>query len=207
MIKAFFTASQLFTILKQFGELSDEVGMQYISWCQWYTLFHLQVEEKMKYSKWKAVEIDRCLKNGITPTPGPPGDQLFEDDSTPPPPVGFNIQPPPPSDDQAGPSWDSTTQTETRPTPKPRHMAPHNPVPQMQPDATPSYDESGRSGGWETQPAAVGSSTVQLGPQQITRAQKLCKFANSALEYEDIQGAVEFLGKAMKLLQTGKEEG
>ena len=29
MIKAFFTASQLFTILKQFGELSDEVVMQY----------------------------------------------------------------------------------------------------------------------------------------------------------------------------------
>ena len=28
MIKAFFTASQLFTILKQFGELSDEVGVQ-----------------------------------------------------------------------------------------------------------------------------------------------------------------------------------
>lgn len=26
MIKAFFTSSQLFTILKQFGELSDEVG-------------------------------------------------------------------------------------------------------------------------------------------------------------------------------------
>ena len=26
MIKAFFTASQIFTILKQFGELSEEVG-------------------------------------------------------------------------------------------------------------------------------------------------------------------------------------
>ena len=27
----------------------------------------------MSYAKWKAVEIDRCLKNGIVPTPGPPG--------------------------------------------------------------------------------------------------------------------------------------
>ena len=27
----------------------------------------------MKYSKWKAAEITRCLNNGISPTPGPPG--------------------------------------------------------------------------------------------------------------------------------------
>lgn len=53
--KAFYTASQLFVTLKQFGEPSEEI------------------EGKMKYAKWKAVEIDRCLKNGITPTPGPPG--------------------------------------------------------------------------------------------------------------------------------------
>ena len=33
----------------------------------------------MSYAKWKAVEIDRCLKNGITPTPGPPGGDSIED--------------------------------------------------------------------------------------------------------------------------------
>ena len=168
----------------------------------------------MKYSKWKAVEIDRCLKNGITPTPGPPGDELLEDETTPSPHnIGFNIQPPPPpSDDQTGPSWqDSTTEAETRPTPKPRHMAPQNPTPvpapQVQPHTTLLYDESASGGGsgWGTQP--MGSLGVQLGAQQINKAQKLCKFASSALEYEDVQGAIEYLGKAMKLLQTGKEEG
>lgn len=156
----------------------------------------------MKYAKWKAVEIDRCLKNGITPTPGPPGEQLLDDEVTPPPPVGFNVQPPP-SVDQPSPSWDSTPPAESKPIPKPRLMASHNPAPQK----PSSYDEyeAGATDSWGDQ--LKGSSGVQLGPQEINKAQKLCKFASSALEYEDIQGAIEYLGKAMKLLQTGKEEG
>ena len=57
----------------------------------------------MKYAKWKAVEIDRCLKNGIEPTPGPPveeedefagiesgmGGVTVQDQ---PPPFGFNAE-------------------------------------------------------------------------------------------------------------------
>ena len=59
----------------------------------------------MKYAKWKAVEIDRCLKTGVTPTPGPPGgieDDEFgtigegggeydPNDVQQPPPIGFNM--------------------------------------------------------------------------------------------------------------------
>lgn len=173
---------------------------------------YVQIEEKMKYAKWKAVEIDRCLKNGITPTPGPPGEQMFDEEPAQPPPMGFNVQPPasddqpPASDDQPGPSWEPTPSAGSKPTPKPRHM-PASQFPQ--PQATSSYDDygSGASGGasvWDTGSLGPG---IQLGPQQISKAQKLCKFASSALEYEDVPGAIEFLGKAMKLLQTGKEEG
>ena len=168
----------------------------------------------MKYAKWKAVEIDRCLKNGITPTPGPPGEQSLEDEATgPAPPVGFNIQPPDPypgpsyggsSDPPPGPPssdtsyWDQPPQPsqETKPTPKPRQTAPP-------PQATPSYDQYG--GGSMAPPPAT--TRVQLGPHEITSAQKLCRFASSALEYEDVQGAMEYLEKAMRLLKTGKEEG
>lgn len=166
----------------------------------------------MKYAKWKAVEIDRCLKNGITPTPGPPGEQPFEDEATgPAAPIGFNVQPPDPypgpgygSDQPPAPSssntnyWDQTPQPsqEAKPTPKPRQSAPP-------PQATPSYDQYG--GGYtESQPPSA-TTGVQLGPHEITRAQKLCKFASSALEYEDVQGAIEYMEKAMKLLKTGKE--
>ena len=150
------------------------------------------------------MEIDRCLKNGITPTPGPPGEQSFEDEATgPTPPIGFNIQPPDPSysDPPTGPPtnyWDQAPQPsqEAKPTPKPRHTAPP-------PQATSSYDQYG---GEESQPPSTMTG-IQLGPHEITKAQKLCKFASSALEYEDVQGAIEYLGKAMKLLKTGKEEG
>ena len=44
-----------------------------------------QISGKMSYAKWKAVEIDRCLKNGITPTPGPPGGDSVEDFNIPDP--------------------------------------------------------------------------------------------------------------------------
>ena len=54
VIKAFYTASNLFETLRQFGELS------------------LEVEEKMKYSKVKAVYLSACLKTGETPVPGNP---------------------------------------------------------------------------------------------------------------------------------------
>ena len=169
----------------------------------------------MKYAKWKAVEIDRCLKNGITPTPGPPGEQSLEDEATgPAPPVGFNVQPPDPypgpsyNDQPPGPGpfsstsyWDQPPQPsqEAKPTPKPRHTAPP-------PQAMPSYDQYGGGFTEESQPPSA-TTGVQLGPHEITKAQKMCKFASSALEYEDVQGAIEYLEKAMKLLKTGKEEG
>lgn len=168
----------------------------------------------MKYAKWKAVEIDRCLKNGITPTPGPPGEQPLEDEATgPSPPVGFNV---PPADPYAGPSygggdgqppggpapsyWDQAPQPsqEGKPTPKPRQMPPP-------PQATPSYDQYG--GGFPESQPPPATTGVQLGPHEITKVQKLCKFASSALEYEDVQGAIEYMEKAMRLLKTGKEEG
>ena len=151
------------------------------------------------------MEIDRCLKNGITPTPGPPGEQPFEDEATgPAPPVGFNIQPPDPipgpsyNDQPTDPPtnyWDQTAQP-TKPTPKPRHTAPP-------PQDTSSYDQYG---GEESQPPSA-TTGIQLGPHEVTKAQKFCKFASSALEYEDVQGAIEYLEKAMKLLKTGKDEG
>ena len=36
------------------------------------------------------------------------------------------------------------------------------------------------------------------------QAEKLCKFAASALQYEDVSGAIENLEKCLRLLKTGK---
>ena len=48
-----------------------------------------------------------------------------------------------------------------------------------------------------------GSGGVQLNAQHYQRAMKLCKFASSALQYEDKKTAVENLTKALNLLNTG----
>ena len=50
------------------------------------------------------------------------------------------------------------------------------------------------------------SGSVRLKPEDYSRAMKLCKFATSALQYEDTKTAVDNLTKALKLLTTGQEE-
>ncbi|XP_050307243.1 vacuolar protein sorting-associated protein VTA1 homolog [Anthonomus grandis grandis] len=49
------------------------------------------------------------------------------------------------------------------------------------------------------------NTQIQLTTEQIQRAQKLTKYATSALNYDDVKTAVENLQKALNLLQFGKE--
>jgi len=37
------------------------------------------------------------------------------------------------------------------------------------------------------------------------KAQKYCKFAASSLDYDDSNTAIDYLQKALRILQTGKE--
>ncbi|KAI8647677.1 Vta1 like-domain-containing protein [Parasitella parasitica] len=53
--KAFLAASIFLELLKTFGDLD------------------LMIEEKIKYSKWKAADIMKALREGRVPTSGPPG--------------------------------------------------------------------------------------------------------------------------------------
>ena len=55
VVKAFYTAGNLFDIMQVFGELTPEV-------------VHAR-----KYCKWKAAYIHNCLKKGEIPIPGPVG--------------------------------------------------------------------------------------------------------------------------------------
>ena len=146
----------------------------------------------MKYAKWKAVEIDRCLKGGIPPTPGPPGgsdDDQFGGVGQ--PPAGFTVEP---SANEQDPS--NTQSPSPKPVPKPRQNIPQ-----------PTRQEGGDNLPSGTVAASYKNPMVpSLGPAEIAKAQKLCKFASSALDYEDIQGAIEYLGKAMNLLTTGRED-
>lgn len=62
VIMSFYTAGLLYDILTVFGELTEEVT------------------QNRKYAKWKAAYINKCLKNGETPVPGPAGQE--DDDDT-----------------------------------------------------------------------------------------------------------------------------
>ena len=158
----------------------------------------------MKYAKWKAVELEKCLRLGITPTPGPPGgdeaSSIGPDDGA----MGGHY-PPPPSDPMEGTSRDFYPPQGDRPVPKPRHNTPSMPPGEYnQPNIGFNYD--GVESDMKSPPSQGGGAEVSLGPDEIAKAQKFCKFASSSLDYDDITGAIEFLSKALNLLKTGKEE-
>jgi vacuolar protein sorting-associated protein VTA1 len=54
--KTFYAAATFFDILEQFGDLDTEI------------------QEKRRYSKWKAADILNAIKAGRQPTPGAPGE-------------------------------------------------------------------------------------------------------------------------------------
>ncbi|XP_053602230.1 vacuolar protein sorting-associated protein VTA1 homolog [Plodia interpunctella] len=206
VVKAFYTAGMIYDVLTTFGELTDEAT------------------QNRKYAKWKAAYIHNCLKNGETPVPGPmpTEDSQSEDtpaDSTPeshPQAPGFlPVNPTLPSVPSSLPSVptsfpsvpssfnnslpDANTAMRAAsqlppvpytPDPNPGGFVPYDPSQQPIPAQTPVY---------------TSSSVAQLTPEQITKAQKYCKFANSALNYDDVQTAITNLRNALELLQTGRD--
>lgn len=200
----------------------------------------------MKYAKWKAVEIDKCLKNGIMPTPGPPGgfkEQHDEPASLNEPtgnygnqpgsssdvPIGFDLPPvpqlQPPQVQAPSPKWPQESpqvqappqnwpQEPPQPLPpqvwsqqppqnwpqQPPQPQPHQIRPQLPPEVKPVPRPRG-----QPEVASTSVARVVVGAGETTKAQKYCKFASSAIDYDDVEGAIDYLSKALNLLKTGKE--
>ncbi|XP_060609455.1 vacuolar protein sorting-associated protein VTA1 homolog isoform X1 [Anolis sagrei] len=193
MIKSFYTASLLIDVLTVFGELTDE-----------------NIQHR-KYARWKAAYIHNCLKNGETPQSGPIGleGEFYDENEE----VG---SPALPSQDSQ-PSSTFDVPTSNVPTsnytgiqiPPGAHApantpaeVPHStgvtsstvqPAPQNIPIIDPSL--------YNVQPGGE----IRLTPEDFAKAQKYCKYAGSALQYEDVSTAVQNLQKALKLLTTGNE--
>ncbi|XP_068698592.1 vacuolar protein sorting-associated protein VTA1 homolog [Montipora foliosa] len=184
VVKSFYTASLLYDVLTQFGELSQEGA-------------HHQ-----KYAKWKAAYIHKCLKNGETPVPGPAGGDdegvnEEEGESTPYPPTDNNQQPP------GYPAQPTDFTGQYPPQPYPSNQMPY-PIPSTQPatyqPSQPSIPPSvSVAADIPVQPSSSTSTT--LSPQENEQAQKYCRFAASALQYDDVKTAIENLNKALALLQ------
>ncbi|KAL0266483.1 UNVERIFIED_CONTAM: hypothetical protein PYX00_009004 [Menopon gallinae] len=150
-----------------------------------------EVQKNRKYAKWKAAYIHNCLKNGETPVPGPmqteeegEGELGFKLPSMPnPEEPPRQSTPPPTADEVANMEPPKLPTPPERPAPDP--LSP--PVEYNVPDLPPQ-------------------TGIELAPEQITKAQKYCKWASSALNYDDVTTAVENLQKALRLLTTGADE-
>lgn len=215
VVKAFYTAGMIYDVLQTFGELTEEVT------------------QNRKYAKWKASYIHNCLKNGETPVPGPmksDEDEELDNElqnlvpgpSNPPPdqppaPGPSHQQPPyPPMGFNSFPAAPGHSQLPLSGPPSgPTNFVTNDPFSNVKAPTPPSEPEK-PPGGWQpyTGPAAEVAGTaevatpvagVTLTPDQLTKAQKYCKWAGSALNYEDVKNAIENLQKALRLLQTGQD--
>lgn len=218
-VRMFYMAAVLFEAMAVFGPLEEEVT------------------KKAKYAKFKAAYIQKCLKTGQTPKPGPiEGSDLEmgpQDNSSQPPGSqsdansstthgqssgGLDI-PEVPTDSSA----DKDTSFNTKP--DPYIMTPQSPPvkPALPPNTRPIVgypDPSSSPAAPKYSTPMVPSNTVKstinatkftatngapLNAEDLIKTQKYCKFANSALQYDDIPTAVANLEKALKLLKTGQD--
>nr|XP_012329867.1 vacuolar protein sorting-associated protein VTA1 homolog isoform X2 [Aotus nancymaae] len=194
MIKSFYTASLLIDVITVFGELTDE-----------------NVKHR-KYARWKATYIHNCLKNGETPQAGPVGieeDNDVEENED----AGAASLPTQPTQPSSSSTYDPSNVPSGNYTgiqiPPGAHApantpaeVPHStgvasntiqPTPQTLPAIDPSLFNT------------ISQGDIRLTPEDFARAQKYCKYAGSALQYEDVSTAVQNLQKALKLLTTGRE--
>jgi len=200
VVKSFYTAGMLMDVLSTFGEATEEI------------------EKNKKYAKWKAAYIHKCLKNGETPIAGPlpgeeddaasggdnyaasnsdqlnpvapPGHMTSSQDSGSYPSHGSHAPPTTPMDPTRGNNLPpSTYQTPSSYTPQPTPRG--NPAPTS--STTPA---------WVPPPNPSG---INLTSAQYQKGIKFCKYASSAMQYEDSQTAIDNLTKALKLLTTGSE--
>lgn len=193
VVKAFYTAGMIYDVLTEFGELTDEAA------------------QNRKYAKWKAAYIHNCLKNGETPVPGPMPTEEDAGDLEPGP---SNIQTTdivqPPAPNPSNTPDVSPSNTSVLPDPSAVNQLPNVPVtPELNPGGFVPYMPTATS--VPPQPAVRASPSfgdgnqVTLSADQVSKAQKYCKWASSALNYDDVKTAITNLSNALELLQTGRD--
>jgi len=163
--RLFLISSHLFEVLSVFGEIDEDI------------------KRRIKYAKWKAIYISKCLKNGETPIPGPVGGIDDEDLEL------YNFQPSNTNTENTTNSFDNV----------------NNKSEKVVPDSEPISSPSNVSSSATNQSSLTAINGKPLAAEDLVKAQKLCKFAGSALQYEDIPTAITNLQKALSLLTTGNE--
>lgn len=195
----------------------------------------MEAQHNSKYAKWKAAYIHNCLKNGETPKAGPmPSEDdeasNFAGPSTPNPAggsagpfMGFQQPYNPPQQPPQGPNqppqgpYQPAQNHYFEPPPPTNHTFSNDPFlasnirapsppkdPERQPGGFVPYNPAGAStSSYQVYvpPSAEGGCNAEI----MQKANKYCKYASSALQYDDVKTAIDNLQKALTLLTTGLE--
>eukprot|EP00126_Sphaerothecum_destruens_P003385 Sdes_comp17121_c0_seq1m6284 len=192
-----------FEVLKYFGPLDSEL------------------EEKLKYSKYKAAYIAKCIREGIPPSSShppseeapsgpPPYSHLSGLPSVPnpapsPPTTTFHSAPSPSNLNVQNQGSDGPTLTNTSTSTKPPTSSLSSaPPPPKPPSKSPSQFHPHPSAPPVSEPNQWRPEASTLNYQEIDEAQKLCRFAISALNYDDVETATNHLRSALTLLTRDK---
>ncbi|XP_022201933.2 vacuolar protein sorting-associated protein VTA1 homolog [Nilaparvata lugens] len=225
VVKTFYSAGILMDVLSVFGEVSEEIvaNRKYAKWKAAYIHNCLKNGETPVPGPLKD---DDESESSNTNVPGPNfGFQVGPTDSHPDllPPRGAGVNnlsgdlPLPPSGGGGLPSLpDPPTTYGGFPSPPsafpqfPNIPAAHNPPPVFPPTSAPAMPvtPSSQSVSTPSYPSSMEPATLsggKLSPEKITKAQKYCKWAGSALNYDDVTEAVSNLRKALRILETGED--
>uniref|UniRef100_A0A0K8SSV8 Vacuolar protein sorting-associated protein VTA1 n=1 Tax=Lygus hesperus TaxID=30085 RepID=A0A0K8SSV8_LYGHE len=187
VVKAFYSAGMLMDVLTTFGELEEEIAAN------------------CKYAKWKAAYIHNCLKNGETPVPGPATTEDTEGTSDEAGGGsgligGVDL----PSSQPQPPSHPNDDFVAYRPPPA-TITTPVEPIGGFSAFASTMTPEPPSANAIPYNGGPPAGAPVKLDAVQISKAQKYCKFAGSALNYDDVPEAINYFHKALRLLQTGED--
>ncbi|XP_035534259.1 vacuolar protein sorting-associated protein VTA1 homolog isoform X2 [Morone saxatilis] len=219
MIKSFYSSSLLLDVLSVFGELSEE-NIQHRKYARWKaTYIHnclkngetpqagpIGMDEDEEADEYGAEGFSgQGFSQGGSFRGGAPSESFRDQDQSlgpgSAPGIGFTPSP------GSGPSGPPTTNFNNIHIPPGAHAPANTPAelpppseaakPVPLPRSVPTVDP--------TLLNAQQQGSVNLSQEDFTKAQKYCKYAGSALQYEDVGTAIQNLQKALKLLTTGKE--
>lgn len=142
--------------------------------------------QNRKYAKWKAAYIHNCLKNGETPVPGPMPDENEGEGGE------FEI-----------PGFSNLNVQDARPTEQTHVDPPSNTGGHLPPINQPQGGHMGGGAGATSAPElGAGGGGGKLTAAEYAKAQKLCKYAISSMDYEDTPAAIDNLQQALAILTS-----
>ncbi|KAJ1984955.1 hypothetical protein H4R34_000298 [Dimargaris verticillata] len=182
------------------GKASKKTGLTFLASTIFMELLRIfgdlpsDVEEKLKYAKWKAKEIVQALREGRAPTAGPPAPIPSQPSPTMVVDLPSDALPDQPSLDTSSPPPAAHPTPPVLPTPPPPSAA----LARANRAAPLQWTES------DDALSELDYSEGELGmvdPDVAAKAEKHTRFALSAMQFDDVKAAIDNLHQALALLQ------